>query len=58
MSCQVCGMPCNGSLCRDCERMEHQEDYYGTTESNFGGDENERWGEGEGQTTLAGGEDE
>ena len=29
MTCQRCGMPCQGSLCRECERAEHQEAYYG-----------------------------
>lgn len=46
MSCQKCGMACQGSMCRDCERMEHQEDYYGTTEENFD------WSDEDGQTTL------
>lgn len=30
MTCGSCGMPCQGARCRDCERMERQEDYYGT----------------------------
>jgi hypothetical protein len=29
MTCQRCGMPAQGDLCRDCERMEHQEARYG-----------------------------
>jgi hypothetical protein len=28
--CQRCGRRSKGRLCRDCERMEHQEAYYGT----------------------------
>jgi len=43
-------MPCNGSLCKDCERMEHQERYYGTPEEN--------WSDEEGQTTLTEEDDE
>jgi len=31
MACSSCGMPCQGDLCRDCGRMDHQEDYYGVT---------------------------
>jgi len=50
MTCSSCGMPCNGRKCRDCERMEHQEDYYGTTESN--------WADEDGQTTLTDGDEE
>jgi hypothetical protein len=50
MSCDKCGMSCTGRLCRDCERMDHQENYYGTTEDNFD------WSDEEGQTTLTDGD--
>lgn len=29
MTCDRCGMPAQGRLCKDCARMEHQEEYYG-----------------------------
>jgi len=29
MSCDRCGAACQGARCRDCERIAHQEDYYG-----------------------------
>jgi len=51
MSCDRCSSPCEGRYCRDCERMEHQESYYGTTEDNFD------WSDEEGQTTLEDGEE-
>jgi len=42
-------------MCRDCEREEHLEDYYGTPDSD---EPIETWGDGEGQTTLTGGDAE
>lgn len=32
MTCSLCGEPCQGSMCRGCERSEHQEDYYGVVD--------------------------
>ena len=42
MSCDKCGMPCKGRLCKTCELAEHQEEYYGVPSDNFeDGDEEE-----------------
>lgn len=41
MTCSNCGMPADGRLCRDCELMEHQEDYYGTVDESEDGDDDE-----------------
>lgn len=35
MTCDKCGMPCQGAMCRECERAEHQEDYYGVPSDNY-----------------------
>lgn len=37
-------MPAQGRYCKDCERMEHQESYYGVTSDN--------WSDEDGKTTL------
>jgi hypothetical protein len=29
MTCDYCGAPCNGRLCRECELIEHNEEYHG-----------------------------
>jgi len=29
MTCDRCGMPCQGAMCRDCEMMDHLEDRHG-----------------------------
>jgi len=50
MTCSRCGEACKGRLCRDCERMEHQESYYGVPSDNY--DDDDTWSDEEGQTTL------
>jgi hypothetical protein len=39
MTCARCGMPANDRLCKECRRMEHQEDYYGTVDDEDGDDD-------------------
>jgi hypothetical protein len=52
MACQRCGMPAQGDLCRDCERMEHQEARYGVPADHIDDDDD---GEENQDTTVTDG---
>ena len=67
MTCELCGSPCNGSMCRGCEQIQINEKLHGTPGDDVGRDQgrdDETWavaqqglGDAEvsGQTTLDGG---
>lgn len=35
MTCDMCGMPAQGRLCRECELVEHLEDHHGVPSDHF-----------------------